>query len=87
MFAAQSRQIAEFEGAGPIQSSPPYHGHIDIFQTATSQDGMDTFCFPISVVQPHQKARKLPSTKIGSEYDVCFLKTHFWKKETPTIYN
>ena len=35
IFAAQSRQIAEFWGAGPIQSSPAPHGNIERFHFRT----------------------------------------------------
>ena len=64
IFAARSRQIAEFEGAGPIQSSPPYHGHIDIFKQIPHKMRRKVH-FSISVVQPRQKARNLSATKIG----------------------
>ena len=31
--APESRQIADFEGVGPIQSSPPYPGNIEIVRS------------------------------------------------------
>ena len=81
MFAARSRQIAEFEGAGPIQSSPPYHGHIDIFQTDPSQDETKSSFFQFPSSNHVKKPEICPQPKLGSEYNVCSLKNTLLKNE------
>ena len=79
-IAARSRQIAEFEGAGPIQSSPPYHGHIDIFQTDPSQDETNSSFFQFPSSNHVKKPEICPQPKLGSEYNV-FSKNALLKNE------